>query len=131
MIVGFTGTRKGMNIRQQANIRRFLLEHDVTEAHHGDCLGSDADFHLICNDMHIPVVVHPPDDDRWRAYCHSPTILEPKPYLERDRDIVAVADVLLATPKEDHAPKNLRGSGTWYTINNAVEQETPHEIFKP
>ncbi len=56
MKVGFTGTRKGMTEFQKTEVRRLLTEYmhgrDM-EAHHGDCIGADTDFHNICIDMCI------------------------------------------------------------------------------
>lgn len=46
-IIGFTGTRRGMTRLQKQMIETFLVMHSPKEAHHGDCVGSDALFHRI------------------------------------------------------------------------------------
>ena len=46
MIIGFTGSRKGMTGEQAAVVMRLLLS--ATEGHHGDCVGADEQFHEMC-----------------------------------------------------------------------------------
>lgn len=104
MIVGFTGTQNGMTHNQ----RRAFFEDTPIKAimdvcykvHHGDCVGSDADFHRIVRFKEVvPIVIHPPDRDIKRAFCVGNEMKEPKPYLERNHDIVDACDVLIACPK--------------------------------
>jgi hypothetical protein len=117
--VGFTGTRKGMTDAQKATVAELmdLMVYEARcagiefEVHHGDCVGADGDFHDICHGQ-VPVVIHPPKDPKLRAWCDG-DVLPEKPYLERNRDIVDVCDVLIATPAED-TPQH--SGGTWYTI---------------
>lgn len=123
MIVGFTGTSKGMTQRQRATLRYLLNELQVTELHHGDCVGADAEAHTDAARMGIELVVHPPTDNKLRAFCDYSlpnTLLPAKPYLLRNRDIVAAGvDGLIAAPKDFVAPVSLRGQGTWTTIGYA------------
>lgn len=122
MILGFTGTQVGMTAPQLAALKRVLRVYNPTEFHHGDCIGADAQAHesvALYTLAHI--VIHPPVDERKRAWCNivkvSPEqrVLEPKPYLVRNKDIVNASEGLLATPK---GPEELR-SGTWSTIRYA------------
>ena len=122
-IIGFTGTHKGMTSDQYFAVEYLLSSVDFLEAHHGDCIGADAQFHLFCLDMKIPIVIHPPDDKRKRAFCFAEhgreglgTSLPCKPYLARNRDIVNTCDILIACPKNKE--EELR-SGTWATIRHA------------
>ena len=134
MIVGFTGTRNGMTPEQRLFLSTFLISNriEATEAHHGDCVGADADFHQLCMGASIPVVIHPPEfrpNDSLRAYCEGyRTLLLPKGYLARNRDIVNASEVIFACPRlmvqED------RG-GTWYTINFATKKQKTVYIFWP
>jgi hypothetical protein len=117
-VVGFTGSRKGMK-PNQIKACRLILER-AAEAHHGDCVGADAEFHELCLELHVPVIIHPPDNDRHRAFCRDALeVLPPKPYLERNMDIVDASEVLVAAPKERDRPVSLRGQGTWWTIGYA------------
>ena len=117
MVVGFTGTRKGMTEKQKSELKWVIFEYlqysAIKEVHHGDCVGADSEFHHVMQDL--TVVIHPPEDDRYRANCRGNIILEPKPYLERNHDIVDACDVLIATPE---GPEKQR-SGTWATIRYA------------
>lgn len=114
MILAFTGTRRGMTPDQKARVHAYLARVTPTEVHHGDCIGADVDFHAIASALDIPVVVHPPILPTLRAFCTSDRILPPKPYLDRDRDMVDLADALLATPA-----RGRQSGGTWYTVQYA------------
>lgn len=115
-VYGFTGTRHGMSPRQF---------HWLTDAftagaalHHGGCIGADAGAHAHALSTGSAVIVHPPINPRLRMpYDDRATWLPAKEYLERDRDIVDAADLLLATPDGPRRP----GSGTWYTVDYAIE----------
>lgn len=121
MILGFTGTREGMSPTQEKRVReavRFYSD-SVESAHHGDCVGADAQFHNLCIRYNIPVVLHPPVVEDLRAFCETyQEALPPKDYLARDRDIVDTCNVLLAAPKG-----RIQKGGTWYTVNYAVEKK--------
>jgi len=45
MRVGFTGTSQGMTRPQQEAVAALLLDPVPNEAHHGNCVGADAEFH--------------------------------------------------------------------------------------
>lgn len=116
MKLGFTGTRKGMTDAQK-NAVKFLLRSDSFEsAHHGDCVGADADFHDLCGDAKINRVVHPPINESLRAWCIGEEYAEPKPYLQRNIDIVNSCDWLIACPKEMN---RVGRGGTWHAVGYA------------
>ncbi len=131
MKVGFTGTQSGMNDRQAFKLVGFLKALSVPslidEFHHGDCIGADEQFHQTVNDYER-TFIHPPENTKKRARCSSHHILEPKPYLERNHDIVDATDVLIATPRTNH--EELR-SGTWATIRYATRKEKKVIIIYP
>lgn len=140
MIVGFTGTRQGMTLRQKARITWLLQvwQYDITAAHHGDCLGSDEDFHRMCVVYAIDIVIHPPTNEKYRAHCERiddagvmVRVLPAKPYIPRNHDIVNACGLLLATPRDSKRPASLRGEGTWSTISYAERSDTPVDIIKP
>jgi len=67
-----------MTPQQKEVITRLeLFTTKVLEAHHGDCLGSNADFHHFIReiDQRIRIIIHPgflanlPDDTTLRALC--------------------------------------------------------------
>jgi hypothetical protein len=139
-IIGFTGTREGMTPEQRRVFVELLLPyHGDIEFHHGDCLGADSDAHdlvlgidhLEASEFDPSIVIHPPSDDRLRARRraveeYGDRILDPKPYLDRNRDIVDACSLLIACPKETWPVAGtaaldgvrLKG-GTWYTIRYA------------
>ena len=117
MIVGFTGSRNGLTSLQKSSLKELLTKLNLVEkGHHGDCLGADVEFHDVCLEMKIPIVLHPPSNDKNRAFCQGYIAKHPEaPYLERDRDIVDAVNLIIATPA---GPERLR-SGTWTTVRYA------------
>jgi hypothetical protein len=129
VIVGFTGTRLGMRYPQAIALLNLLEGFPASsEFHHGDCLGSDFEFHLMCEyKVATKIVVHPPLEDRWRAFCDGDVILEPDSYLKRNIAIVKACDLLIVCPE---GKAKLR-SGTWHTVSQARLRKLPHVIIWP
>lgn len=115
--LGFSGTRDGMTINQYATVEKLLTLSTVEEVHHGDCVGSDEQFHSICLGLGLRIITHPPIKDQYRAFCIGEENREPKDYLLRDKDIVDETEALMATPKQESMAVR---SGTWYTIRYAA-----------
>jgi len=119
--IGFTGTRKGMTKAQERSLKFLLDIFDVKSLHHGDCIGADKTAARLAKDAGIYVVIHPPKEDKYRAFTHLLRgEYETRPersYLERNRDIVEETSLLIATPilQEKDAPR----SETWFTIRHA------------
>lgn len=111
-----TGSRNGLSLKARDVAISFVENNVIIELHHGDCLGADADFHNICADRDINIVIHPPKDAKSRAFCTSSSILPPKDYLDRNKDIVNAADIIIAFPG---TYKEVQRSGTWATIRYA------------
>jgi len=123
MKIGFTGTQLGMTDRQKSLIKEFISRNKkrIHEAHHGDCVGADKDFHKIMRRENIPIVIHPPTNSSKRAFCQG-VVKDPKPYLDRNQDIINESALLIAAPKDFTKPESLRGEGTWYTITHAEKK---------
>jgi hypothetical protein len=123
---GFTGTRNGLSEEQKkllVNIlQKDIEEKNIIEVHHGDCVGADKEFHEICERIKsdINIIIHPPTDNKLRAYMESKEIRKEKSYLERNKDIVNETEILLACPLTK--TEELR-SGTWATIRYAKKQK--------
>ena len=130
MKVGFTGTQVGMTVPQVRKLIAKLIELEPDEFHHGDCIGADSEANDIANEMDLSIVIHPPEDSKKRAYCSGKYVQlrEPKPYMERNQDIVDECDVLIAAPK--HGQEELR-SGTGATIRRAVKAKKEIFILNP
>lgn len=115
MINSFTGTQTGMSDNQLDELRsqithfddQYLPQGGVTEIHHGDCIGSDDEFHKLITNLITPlnVVTHPSNIDSKRAFNEADVIHEVKPPLERNKDIARACDILFATPKEVTTPR--------------------------
>lgn len=127
MILGFTGSRWGMSHAQLAALAGVMTE-DWEEVHHGDCVGADAECHALAEAVALRTVVHPPSDERLRAFCPGDVVLPPASYVVRDRAIVAACDVLVACPREAVAVPR---SGTWLTINLGRAAHRPVRIVFP
>lgn len=121
MKIGFTGTRKGMTTAQMDTIRRLIIKSNAIEAHMGDCIGADADFHYLVK-TYLPNCIkigYIPDKDKTRAMLKYDKEMSPKPYIARDKDIVDESDILIANPKGYE--EELR-SGTWTTVRYAKKK---------
>jgi hypothetical protein len=128
VVGGFTGNQDGMTQQQKRTFRKLLIEHGVTELHHGDCIGSDADAHLIAKTLGISIVKHPPVDEKKRAFCKGGRELPAKPYLPRNKDIVKVSRIMFATPRSF---KEVVRSGTWSTVRHAVNKKVKMLVIYP
>lgn len=127
--IGFTGTQGGMTSAQKSTVTKLVQALAPSEAHHGDCIGADADFHAIVQGKHVDVVLHPPTNPSKRAFSRGAARTNPKlGYMERNQKIVDAADVLIATPKSDS--EELR-SGTWATIRRARKAGKRVLIVRP
>lgn len=123
MKVGFSGTRKGMSQYQKDQLRYILMhtQDPISEFHHGDCIGADADAHEIVRTT-LPdaiIVIHPPSDSGKRAKCAGDRLVPEKPYLERNHNIVDATDIMIFAPAGNK--EELR-SGTWSTFRYAKKQ---------
>jgi len=133
-----TGNQHGMSSKQievGRNLLSGLQRQFKVVAHHGDCIGSDDHFDQICVELGIHRIIHPPDRVSKRAFCQrrSPEtcqVLDEKPYLDRNRDIVRAANTMYGFPRELSEPVQTR-SGTWYTIRQARKTQTLCHIIYP
>lgn len=101
--IGFTGTRHGMTPAQWHAVRRLVEDWSsgsAFDAHHGDCIGADAEFHAICETFcgHALVAVHPgPVNDRARqAGCVGVYRLPNKTHMARNAAIITASSAIIA-----------------------------------
>lgn len=136
MIVGFTGTRHGMNAFQQQALFFLLKGFKPIYAHHGCCVGADEQFvSLLLGDesiaRNIRIIYHPANSSALEFnYILRERDIERdrKDYLERNRDIVNESDVILACPFEN---TEIQRSGTWMTIRYAKKIKRPLIVILP
>lgn len=127
MRIGFTATREGMTALQKLALE-WLLNDRRGEFHHGDCVGGDSEGHDIAKAAKLRINVHPPTNDRMRAFREGDVMWEPAPYLERNQMIGRACDVLVAAPATE--TEELR-SGTWSTVRFVRTLDKPIMIIMP
>lgn len=128
IVVGFSGTRRGLTDAQRSALA-VELGLDATEVHHGDCVGADHQAHLVARFLGLRVVVHPPRERAWRAWCRGAEVREPDGYLRRNSAIVAESERLVACPSS--AREQGRGSGTWHAVRVARRTGVPLRVLLP
>ena len=129
MEVGFTGTRNGCTIEQIEALREFFDLNEIEEGHHGDCIAADNDFHTIAREYETRIVIHPPNNKTYRAYCQGDESWSERPYLVRNKDVVREGeDLLLACP---NGFTERRRSGTWSTVRFARSIGRKYKIIYP
>lgn len=130
MKVGMTGTRRGLTAAQFDALRQYLPWLKITEFHHGDCIGADAEVATLL-EMEYPltrIVSRPCTIEKARAYTPADETHDPIAPLDRNRLIVDHTDLLLAFPG---MMREQQRSGTWFTIRYARRQGCPLAIFWP
>ena len=130
MKVGITGTREGMTEIQFKEITYLLTQLFVpgAEFHHGDCEGVDVEAAYVACELGYRIVCHPPALQYRQGFFGGDEIREPLGYLERDRNIVDEADVLLVVPLQNEwQPKG----GTWFTHDYAKKKGVPLTVVWP
>lgn len=126
-VLGFTGSRWGLSAPQLVTLAGVMTE-GWDAVHHGDCVGADAQCHAMAKACGLWVVVHPPTDQRLRAFCAGDETRAVAPYHVRDQAIVDAADVLVACPREGvPVPR----SGTWLTIRLGRNARIPVRVVFP
>jgi hypothetical protein len=138
IIYGATGTREQLSDEQRKWLWIFWThgDHKFNVLHHGACENADAFAHHYAFGEVARIIIHPPTDPKHVDLSVFVTdfivatkvvVLKPKPYLDRNKDIVDACDRLLALPK---GPEEQR-SGTWSTIRYAKQVKKPITICWP
>lgn len=129
MKVGFTGTQLGMSQQQKEQFVLLLQDMGMTEFHHGDCIGADAEAHDIVREFFpdVKIVGHLPKYKNKQAFKICNEYRDPLDYLVRDRNIVNETEFLFSAPKTDE--EELR-SGTWTTIRHSRKMGKARKILE-
>lgn len=120
-----------MTLAQRERVRGVLsgIAPNGGAAHHGDCLGADAEFHdIVCSLPGWTIIGHPPVKTTLRAYCIFDETRPPQDYLVRNVDIVEACNFLIAAPGSK-IPESR--SGTWFTIRRAKMVGRKHLVIYP
>ena len=128
--MGLTGTRDGMTPPQQEIVASLLDKLQPAIGRHGDCIGADAQFHALCLDRTLRIVIHPPTNPKYRAWCEGENVelLPERPYIVRDHAMVDAVGVLVATPR---TPDEFLRSGTWATVRYARKVHRELYLISP
>lgn len=128
MIVGFTGTRRGLTRDQELGLRAqlgLLAHKGATTFVHGCEPHSDRTAAQIAHGLGLFVIGHPGPGSTGTDFDDDTK--EPRPYLDRNDVIVASCDVLVACPEGEEILR----SGTWATIRRARRTGTPIVLVWP
>jgi len=152
MIIGFTGTQKGMTQYQKDMLLKVIELKKGTEFCTGDCIGSDKESVDIAFDFGIRVFtlfpltdakkrgwvfnegrIYNNDNGQWYTITYKDEAIQVrwmprKPYLERNKDLVDYVAWMIATPKEF---KHFIRSGTWQTIRYSWKKKKDITIIEP
>lgn len=128
MKIGMTGNRTSISDAAISSLKTFLSDNQIIEAHHGDCVGADQKFHEIMTEYGIKTVIHPPKNDKMRAYCKGDVIHPEKEYIARNHAIVDDTDMLIAFPS---TKTEVLKSGTWATVRYARKKDKKILILYP
>jgi hypothetical protein len=130
MILGFTGTRKGLSKAQRSALPYALCAIRADQVIHGGAMGADTEFGTWTGS--VEVVIYPASAERyeyWRC-VQSPwlTINPPIKPLVRNVIIANRCDHLLACPAEMVEQQR---SGTWATVRYARKAGKPITLLLP
>ena len=132
--IGFTGNRFGLNNNQKKQILDILDQYNNIIVSHGDCIGSDTDFHNLCVDYRnknqtkkILIHIYPPNNSTLRGFNNGDIIMKTQPYLKRNLDIIQNSSILIGCPINKN--KEEIRSGTWSTIRQAKKRNILVYIF--
>jgi hypothetical protein len=140
-VLGVTGTRGKPTMSQL----RFLYTRmtDLHETlgcrtlHHGCCTGWDEAAHWLARSLGWKIVVHPPTNRLYEANDPLEDMgwdvehRQPKPYAERNQDIVNESTVLYAGPALPEDDEKAKRSGTWMTVRMADKKRMPWVAVLP
>lgn len=131
--LGFTGTSRGLSLKQAYTLNDLLQQLPNFTIHHGDCVGADAHFDSLARTClgFEAAVIYPANLDGKRAFCTvgpRDFVKAPMGPLQRNEKIVQASDWLLACPKED---QTVLRSGTWTTVRYALKAKKEVKIILP
>lgn len=130
----FTGSRRGPSPRQRDTFLRTLsglIKIAATKEapgepllfRHGDCIGWDAAAHDVADELNFMIIIHPAIVPKHlRAFKAARMtndrppiiVLDPKPPLVRNQDMVDLSERMIGCPGEFE--EQFRGSGTWHAL---------------
>lgn len=143
MIIGFTGTRRGVNTKQDDPLFNTLVEYKPTIFLHGACTGADEYAVEMVRDYYssteCTIIAYPgvslKSEDRSdrseRAIQLSNEVLPEQGHFSRNRKIVQRCHLLIAVTHYYiyEEPEDGSGGGTFFTIQHAEKLKRPTVII--
>ena len=130
MIIGFTGTRKGMTPAQALKVGEVLTNlkilHGASEFVHGCEEHSDLTAAGLADGLGMLITGRPGPTSTGTKY--DAYTCPPEPFLVRNEKIVRDCEVLIACPS---GKSEKRRSGTWHTVRQARKTSTPIVFVYP
>jgi hypothetical protein len=131
VILGFTGTRRGMTAAQRGALAQCVAAIPA-RAIHGGAAGADEEFDAFMVHAGMPpwdIDVYPSGVDRWLKWADAGrTTYTVQPPLVRNRIIVRRCDYLIAAPA---TAEEVVRSGTWMTVRRARKIGRPVVVLLP
>jgi hypothetical protein len=137
--IGVTGQREQLTATQiqllwktltRINLRAENAGELVT-LHHGDCSGADNTANTLATVLRWKRESHPATGlpEKYSAQCDVDIRHDPKPPLDRNQDIVAAAEELIALPLKSETEATR--SGTWATVRRARKKRIVITLIYP
>lgn len=133
--ISMTGTRKEHKLSQVQlenfkNLMQQYKDQGYTHLNHGDAIGADAIAHDMAVELGLEIIIHPPDNPKYRANCRTGnvTIRPEDKYKVRNQTIIDNGDVLIALPNTNH---EYNRSGTWQCVRQGRVTGIPIVICYP
>ena len=131
-MLAITGSTKSDNF---TNIQMQHLRNHMTDLRtqfdtfrHGDAIGADAIGHNIAVELGYHIIIYPPTNPHYRAFCQSDNIEPTADYIKRNHNFVDRSTLLLAVPNGN---KEMLRSGTWATVRYARKKGIEIRILYP
>lgn len=135
MNIGFTGTRRGLTIKQIEAVMSILEANYIAgakEFHHGNCIGADEQAAQMAKEIGYATIAHPSNlSAKYQSAFRSSVILRPEPPLVRNQIILSISQYIICCPKNFIMPESLRGQGTWWTIQESDRLMHPMVTIYP
>lgn len=132
MIIGFTGSRKGMTPEALEALESVLSNHPTcTGVVHGCAIGADAQFHKVAMEHGFPILGSPSTLNAQSMPINKDEfaiLMTRRGPLDRNHIIVDVCDLLIAAPE---TLVEVRRSGTWATMRYAKTQGRRCTVLGP
>jgi len=133
--ISMTGTRRQnkltkIQLENFKNLMKQYKDKGYTHLNHGDCIGADAIAHEMAVELGLEIIIHPPDNSKYRANCTTGnvTIRPEDEYKVRNQTIIDNGDVLIALPNTNH---EYTRSGTWQCVRQGRKSSIPIIICYP